>query len=166
MKLKTFLTAVLITISYTLFAYPISPVPLRKLIMESENIVYAEVVDIKANKNRKQNDWFKSDIAVLKVYDVLQGSIRNTGTVEVYFSTEISCPAPAHFEKGTFTLVFLHKEKMDERYYTHALSYGSKEMNEKDYSVYKKRILEMQNILKMKNEEEKHTKNKKTYNSS
>lgn len=158
MKLKFFFLFFCTFFSYTLFAYPISPMPLRKLIMKSENIVYAEVIDIKINKNAKDNDWFKSKIAVLKLYDVLQGNIKNTQTIEVYTSEGFSCPAPAHYEKGSFTLAFIYKEKEDNRYSTHSLSYGSKEMNKDQYSVYKNRIVEMQEILKIKNEEEKHTK--------
>lgn len=158
MKLKSIFTFLLITLSYTLFAYPISPMPLRKLIIESENIVYAEVLEIKPNKEAKEDDWFKSDIAVLKLYDVLQGSIKNTQIIEVYTSEEISCPAPAHYEQGTFTLAFLYQEKDGNRYSTHSLSYGSKQLDKEEYSVYKKRILEMQEILKIKDEEEKHAK--------
>jgi hypothetical protein len=55
-------------------------------------------------------------------------------------------------------LAFLYKEKEGNRYSTHSLSYGSKELNKDQYAVYKNRILEMQEILKIKNEEEKHTK--------
>ncbi|GAB0156756.1 hypothetical protein CHRYSEOSP005_20230 [Chryseobacterium sp. Alg-005] len=158
MKLKSFFLLILIVFSYTLFAYPISLMSLRKLIIESKNIVYAEVLEVKQNKNVKDDDWFKSEIAVLKVYDILQGNIKSTQIIEVYTSSGMSCPAPAYYEKGTFTLAFLYKEKNDNRYSTHALSYGSKVLNKDEYSIYKNRILEMQDILKIKNEEEKHIK--------
>ena len=156
MKLKSFLLLILTVLSYNLFAYPISPMPLRKLIIESENIVYGEVLDIKENKKVKEDDWFKSDIVVLKVHDVLHGNIKPDQIIEIYTSSDISCPAPAYYEKGKLTLAFLYKEKNDDRYSTHSLSYGSKTLEKEDYSVYKKRILEMQDILKIKNEEEKH----------
>lgn len=156
MKLKSFLLLILTILSYNLFAYPISPMPLRKLIIESENIVYGEVLDIKENKKVKKHDWFKSEIVVLKIRDVLHGNIKPDQIIEIYTSSYISCPAPAYYEKGKLTLAFLYKEKNDDRYSTHSLSYGSKTLEKDDYSVYKKRILEMQDILKIKNEEEKH----------
>ncbi|GAA5085909.1 hypothetical protein GCM10023210_07180 [Chryseobacterium ginsengisoli] len=156
MKLKSFLLLILTVLSYNLFAYPISPMPLRKLIIESENIVYGEVLDIKENKKVKKHDWFKSEIVVLKIHDVLHGNIKPDQIIEIYTSSYISCPAPAYYEKGKLTLAFLYKEKNDDRYSTHSLSYGSKTLEKEEYSVYKKRILEMQDILKIKNEEEKH----------
>ncbi|WBV54088.1 hypothetical protein [Chryseobacterium gambrini] len=158
MKTKLFLFLILSVLSCNLFAYPISPMPLRKLIIESENIVYGEVLDIKSNKKVKEHDWLKSEIVVLKIYDVLHGNIKSGQIIEVYTSSEISCPAPAYYEKGKLTLAFLYKEKKEDRYSTHSLSYGSKTLEKEEYSVYKKRILEMQNILKIKNEEEKHAK--------
>ncbi|AZA51762.1 hypothetical protein EG348_01405 [Chryseobacterium sp. G0201] len=133
--------------------------PLRKLIIEAENIVYAEVVDIKKNKAAISNDnWFKDHVAVLKANEVLKGKITNTQIIEVYFSPDMSCPAPAYYEKGTFTLAFLDKKDTDNTYSTYALSYGSKTLDKKDYSIYRSRILEMKNILTINSEEEKQSK--------
>lgn len=158
MKLRSLLILILLNVCCNILAYPISPRPLRKLVTDSKNIVYAEVIDIRKNKKAKENDWFKSEIAVLKVHDVLQGKISSTQIIEVYTSTGISCPAPAYFEKGTMTLVFIEKDKNDGRYQTPDLSYGSKILSKDDYAVYKKRILEMQDILKIKDPEEQHVK--------
>ncbi|WP_262152261.1 hypothetical protein [Chryseobacterium foetidum] len=158
MKLRSLLILFLLNVCCNILAYPISPRPLRKLVTDSKNIVYAEVIDIRKNKKAKENDWFKSEIAVLKVHDVLQGKISSTQIIEVYTSTGISCPAPAYFEKGTMTLAFIEKDKNDGRYQTPDLSYGSKLLSEDEYAVYKKRILEMQDILKIKDPEEQHVK--------
>ncbi|CAD7798307.1 hypothetical protein CHRY9390_00316 [Chryseobacterium aquaeductus] len=157
MKLTIFYLFAFVIWFHNLFAYPISPRPLRNLIIESENIVYGKVTAIKKNK-ASSTGWDESHIAVFKIYEVLQGKIRNTENVEIYFSPEFSCPMPAHYEKGQTVLAFLDKEKGKEIYNTHALSYGSKPLDDKEFSHYKNRILEMQNILKIKDDEEKRDK--------
>lgn len=154
MNLKTISLLISLFTSLKIFAYPIDPRPLRKLIIESENIFYAQVKDIKENKLAKSSDWNRSHLAILTIKEVLQGKI-NTQTIEVYFSPEFSCPMPAHYKKGTTVLVFLDKEKNEERYTTHALSYGSKALKKESYFVYKNRIVEMQKILAIKDENER-----------
>jgi len=154
MKLKIFFLITFIIFSNHLFAYPISPRPLRTLIVESENIVYGKVTAITENKASSKG-WDETHIAVLKTYEVLQGEIRNKETIEIYFSPEFSCPMPAHYEKGQTILAFLDKKKGKYIYSTHALSYGAKEMNKHEFSHYKKRILEMQNILTIKDTDQK-----------
>lgn len=154
MNLKTISLLIFLFTSLKIFAYPIDPRPLRKLIIESENIVYAKVKAIKENKLAKSSDWDRSHLAILTIKEVLQGKI-NTQTIEVYFSPEFSCPMPAHYKKGTTVLVFLDKEKNEDRYSTHALSYGSKVLKKAEYSVYKNRIVEMQKILAIKDGNER-----------
>jgi hypothetical protein len=154
MKLKTIFLLIFLILNIKAFAYPIDPRPLRKLIIESENIVYAKVKDIKENKFAKSSDWNRSHLAILTIKEVLQGKV-NTETIEVYFSPEFSCPMPAHYKKGTTVLVFLDKEKNEDRYNTHALTYCSKVLKKAQYLVYKNRIVEMQKILDIKDENEK-----------
>ncbi|KIC63519.1 hypothetical protein [Chryseobacterium taiwanense] len=152
MKLKSFILIILITLSNNLFAYPITPTPLRVLVSETENIVYAQVTDIKQNKNESKNDWNKDLIAVLTIKEILQGKI-NSKTVEVYFSNEPSCPMPAQYEKDQEILVFLDQDI--DKYTTHALTYGLKTLEQSEYEIYKSRILEIQQILKVTNNEER-----------
>ncbi|ASK30243.1 hypothetical protein CEY12_09005 [Chryseobacterium sp. T16E-39] len=154
MNTKTIFLFLFLITTFKIFAYPIEPRPLRKLIIESENIVYAKVKDIKENKLAKPSDWNNSHIAILVIQEVLQGKL-NTQTIEVYFSPEFSCPMPAHYKKGTTVLAFLDKNKDEEGYKTHALSYGAKILKKEKYSIYKNRIIEMQKILEIKDENEK-----------
>jgi hypothetical protein len=132
------------------FAYPISPRPLRKLIIESEYIVIAHVVDIREKRSKKKNDW-EGFVAELMVRDVLQGKLKDT-VLQITYSPYMICPAPAHFEKGTEVLVFLNKT--NDRFYVNALSYGAKTLSEADLVVYTTRIREMQAILKIEDKDE------------
>ncbi len=139
----------LITVSQNTLALPISPQPLRKLVMESEYIVYADVIDIITEKSTTHKDI---SFAVLVIKDKLQGTINND-TIKVYFSTDIICPEPAKYSKGETVLAFLNRNYTG--YYTHARSYGSKPMGSSAFLVYKLRIHEMQSIMELENEEEK-----------
>ncbi len=131
-------------------AYPISPRPLRKLIMESEYILIAHVTDLRQEKKgRKKNSWIR-DIAVLSVSEVLKGSYSES-IIEIPFASGFICPAPPHFEKDTDVLVFLNKE--ENTYHVHALSYGVKTLSKADLAVYKSRINEMMEILKIEDKE-------------
>lgn len=152
MRIKAIVTTLLIGYAYTVFAYPISPMPLRKLVLESKYIVYADVIEIETLET--DDHWYDA-IAILVIKEILQGKIKND-TIDVYFSIGMICPAPAHYEKGTTVLAFLDKEKKG--YSTHALSYGSKTLDELGYTSYKERIFEIQKILKIQNEQEKTTK--------
>jgi len=155
MKLRLLILIILITLSHNLFAYPVPPTPLRTLVSEAENIVFAQVTDIKQNKGENKKEWNKSFIAVLTIKEILQGKI-NSKTVEVYFSTELTCPLPAQYEKNTQILVFLDKD--DNKYSTHALTYGLKTLEQSEYEIYKSRILEIQKILKITDKKERRIK--------
>lgn len=153
MKLSYFILALfMFGVTHHIVAYPISPRPLRKLIIESEHIVFANVVDIKEDVSG--GDPFFSTKAILVINEILQGKIK-TDTIHVFFSPGMVCPAPAEYEKGTKVLVFLDDWEQGSGYTTHALSYGSKRLDDLGYSIYRKRIKEMQEILKIKNDKEK-----------
>ncbi len=141
---------VTVIVSTTSFAYPISPRPLRKLIIESEYIVVAHVSDIYEKKSKKKDYW-EGFIAELKVRDVLQGRLRDT-ILYITYTPYMICPAPAHFEKGTEVLVFLNKQK--DQFYVNALSYGVKTLSEDEILIYTSRIKEMQEILKIEDKDE------------
>ena len=144
MKKKILFTIVMMLVVQIVSAYPISPRTLRKLITESELIVWARVKEI---KTLDSESWYDA-IAILEVKEVLQGS-EHKSLIEVYFSPNTICPAPAHYEEGSQVLAFLDKRQRHYAYETHALSYGAKTLNEEDYQVYKQRIVEMQAIQKM-----------------
>lgn len=143
------ITAFFVVFTINTFALPISPQPLRKLVMEAEFIVYADVIDIISEKSNNNRDV---TFAVLVIKDKLQGTINND-TIKVHFSTDIICPEPAKYSKGETVLAFLNRNYTG--YYTHARSYGSKPMGSSAFLVYKLRIHEMQSILKLENEEER-----------
>jgi hypothetical protein len=63
---------------------------------------------------------------------------------------------PAQYEKNTQILVFLDKD--DNKYSTHALTYGLKTLEQSEYEIYKSRILEIQKILKITDKKERRIK--------
>jgi hypothetical protein len=153
---KLFLLLCAAIITDILFAYPISPRPLRKLIIESELIVWAKVVDVgKEKENKKKENFWEYDYAILQVNELLQGKIKET-TLKVYFSSGMVCPAPGVFFKNEEVLAFLDKNKKAGGYTVHALSYGVKHrLNATTYAMYKERIKEMQALLEMDDSREK-----------
>lgn len=126
-------------------AYPISPRPLRLLVEESEFIVFAHVSDIREIKAKKNKEIDEETVAVLKIYEVIQGKITDT-EIQVPYPANYICPAPPRFVKGTDALVFLSKWRGS--FSVHALSYGVKTMSKADEEIYKARIIEIQDILK------------------
>ncbi|MCP4352216.1 MAG: hypothetical protein GY795_42700 [Desulfobacterales bacterium] len=149
----TLLIFLLIGFFQNVFAYPITPRPLRKLIKESENIVVAYVVK---SENIETDHWINTR-SVLAIREVLQGNIKSD-TIHVYYSFGMTCPAPAKYKDSTMVIAFLDKRKDGDGYITHALSYGSKTLDNKGIELYKKRISEMQAIQKIKKEHEKTSK--------
>ncbi len=150
MKAKFILGLLLVGIVTQLSAYPISPRPLRKLIIESEYIAYAKVLRIK--KIRRSEEHWYSHKAILEIKEVLQGKIK-TEKISVYFVPGLVCPAPARYVKKKNFLVFLTYSEIVDGFITHAFSYGSKQLNAEDYAIYKSRILEMQMIQRIKAED-------------
>lgn len=152
MTLKTFFIFLSIFWGQFYMAYPIDPASLRVLITDSQNIVYAQVKQIKTNNSSFKSTFNMSHIAVLEIKETLQGNIKSK-TVEVYFSPEYSCPLPAIYEIGINVIAFLDKEM--EKYTTHSLSYGLKKVNKNGYSAYKTRIKDYQIIMKISDNIEK-----------
>lgn len=139
----------LLGLSNFVCAYPITPRPLRNLIIESEFIVNAKVLEI-----RKDDSQGHQSIAVLIINEVVQGEFK-IDTIEVLFSPGMICPAPPRYMKGATVLVFLNK--VDFGFKTVGLSYGLKNIKEESYNVYKSRILEMQSLNKLKESENKNS---------
>lgn len=135
-------------------AYPISPRPLRKLVIESDCIVQAYVIELgqeKVKQEKKKRNVYNeltSYYALLLIREVWQGKI-NTDTIKIYYPAGLICPAPPRFEEHTEIIAFL--DKNDEGWSVHALSYGVKTFYQKEgIEAYKKKISEMQEILLLK----------------
>ena len=146
---KTLFFAVTICLGGFSFAYPITPRPLRKLVIESEYIVWAYVADIGTIKQTKKNEhlWDRNYATVI-VNEVLQGK-PESDTLRVYFNSGMICPAPGVFYKGEQVLAFLDKRKNMDGYEVHALSYDVKQaLSAQECATYKTRIKEMQQLLK------------------
>ncbi len=143
---KVFSIVFCMIIGQMTYAYPIVPHPLRLLISESPYIVYADVVAIAPLSDTIE--WL-DDKAILFVRDIYQGEVVKD-TIEVHFSPNMICPAPARYKAGTSVLAFLYKDDSLDFYETYALSYGCKEINApEEIAVYKTRIREMQDINRM-----------------
>jgi hypothetical protein len=140
--------ASLLLIINGLAAYPISPRPLRQLIIESPNIIvgFVERVDtVTETSGKGKNKWTKHfAVARIKVLEVLKGKVSEN-IVTVSFSPYLICPAPPRYEAGTHVIAFLEGE--DGVFNTHALSYGAKTLSLEGVKTYKARICEMQSIL-------------------
>ena len=57
--------------------YPITPRPLRKLVIEAEYIVYADVLDILPPSAEEKNDVWTGAYALLEIQEVLQGKMTS-----------------------------------------------------------------------------------------
>lgn len=145
---KTILIALLLFGFITnLFAYPISPRPLRKLVIESEYIIIGQVIKV---YDKKDKDDYGLQVAQIKISENLQGEIK-TNIIEIEFEANMICPSPDRYFENTYVISFLDKEKKSGKFRTHALSYGAKTLKLEEIDIYKKRITEIQDILKMKN---------------
>lgn len=131
--------------------YPIPARPLRMLIMESQVIIEGEVIGehILMEKDKKGREYEGAHIAVIRVKNLLQGKL-DTDTVQVFFEPNMICPAPASYSVNTAVITFLDKRPDGQGYYTHALSYGVKQLPREGLDIYKKRIREMQAIMQLK----------------
>ena len=129
--------------------YPISPRPLRKLVLESDAIIIGNVIKIykKTPEKKKKNIKHPTDTyARIIVTEVLQGKVHSD-TLDIPFEPNMVCPAPPQYYEKTTVIAFL--ETNNKQYRTHALSYGVKTLDSAGISIYKNRVHEIQNILKI-----------------
>lgn len=152
---KTVLFFATLLFALAAFAYPIRPRPLRQLVMESHYIIQGIVLETGELPPAKKNELsWNRDFARILVKEVWQGAILSD-TITVYYTARLLCPAPAVYTKGAEMIAFLDKPEKGDGYETHALSYGVKY---EGLSVYKTRIAEIQQILKIKNVQEQEEK--------
>ena len=155
-KLKLIIFLIFI-FSNNLFAtnYPISPRPLRQLVIESENIIVGYVVSTFVKKTKDSERGTK--IARVAIIEQIQGEIIQD-TLELEFNPNMVCPSPAMYYEKTFVMSFLKKYKSE--YTTYALNYGAKTLKKNEIEIYKNRIFEIQDILKIANKEHQFTETK------
>jgi hypothetical protein len=148
-----FFLIIIFSICNNIFAttYPITPRPLRKLVFESDAAIVGKVVsvyDTKYEGKKKKNiNYHSYKVAKILVIEVLQGKIKND-TLEILFDPNMICPSSAMYYEKTSVIAFLDNNK-NGGYSTHALSYGSKTLDSVGITIYKKRINEIQKILKI-----------------
>jgi len=145
-----------------LFAYPITPQTLRKLISRSQYIVIALIdnpekggekfFDPKTNDTLECFSFGGDGIADLYIKEILKGKPSNSNQIQVTYEAGMICPAPAHYPDKKMVIAFLAKDDTSKTYLTVGLSYGSKIMDsETEMNYFKTRILEYLEILKIKN---------------
>ena len=132
------------------FAYPISPRPLRQLVTESQYIIVGYVVKT-FDKKQDKGDW-NSKVARIAVIENLQGNIE-MDTIEIEFEPNMICPSPDRYFDSTYVISFVDKDKKSGKFRTHALNYGAKTLKKEEIEVYKQRISEIQQILKISDKE-------------
>lgn len=151
MKITIIFLLTFFGLTSNIFAYPISPRPLRQLVTESQYIIVGYVVKT-YDKKKDKDDW-GTKVARIAVLENLQGKI-NKDTIEIEFNPNMICPAPDRYFDSTFVISFIDKDKKSGKFYTHALNYGSKTLKKEEIEIYKKRISEIQQILKITNAEQ------------
>jgi hypothetical protein len=149
MKKTLFLLLVLLKLAGNAFAYPIEPRTLRQLVQESEYIIVGYVESTYKVKKRGDN-WF-GRAASIKVLETLKGFIPES-KIKIEFNPGMICPAPDVYFDDTYVISFLKKE--NNKYYTHALSYGVKTLAPDRIEAYKEKIAQIQSIVKIENKTE------------
>jgi hypothetical protein len=124
-------------------AFP-SPGPLRKLITESEYILVAHVRNVTGLPDKVGNAGLSR--AELLVNEVVQGVMKEQ-ILYVTFDPRTVCSEPLDFQKYTDALLFLDSDK--DGFGVHAITYKTSVLTVEDADVYKKRIREMQQVLKI-----------------
>lgn len=147
----------------TVFAYPITPQTLRKLIESSQYIVIATVDNPEPEGEPvKYFDKTKNDtvsvymmtlggdgLADLYIKEILKGKPSDLH-IQVTYEASMICPAPARYPDKKTVIAFLYKEDTSSTYKTVGLSYGSKIIDsEEELNSYRTRIFEYLEILRM-----------------
>ncbi|MFC7772962.1 hypothetical protein [Flavobacterium sp. GCM10027622] len=144
---------IILSFSYnSIFAttYPITPRPLRKLVIESDAAIVGKVISVTDKVyegKKKKNVYYPSyKVAKIAVVEILQGEMKDN-TIEILFEPNMICPSSDMYYENTSVIAFL--DIRNGKYSTHALSYGSKTLDSIGISIYKTRISEIQKILKI-----------------
>lgn len=162
---RIFLLILLQQLLNTVFAYPITPQTLRKLIENSQYIVIAKVDNPEPKGepvkifDKEKNDTVIAyrmtiggdGLADLHINECLKGNL-SVARIQVSYEAGMVCPAPASYPDQKIVIAFLYKEETDSTFATEGLSYGSKIMySEEALSAYRTSILAYLAILKIAN---------------
>lgn len=120
------------------------------MVIESHFIIVGYVV--KTYENKKSKDDWGSMIAKIVVLENLQGEIKKD-TIEIEFNPNMICPAPDRYFDSTYVISFLDKDTENGKFRTTALNYGAKTLKKEEIEIYKQRIAEVQQILKIRDKE-------------
>ncbi len=107
---------------------------------------------VKTFDKKQGKDLWGTRVARIAILENLQGKI-NKDIIEIEFNPNMICPAPDSYIDSTFVISFVDKDKKSAKFYTHALSYGSKTLKKEEIEIYKQRISEVQQILKISDKE-------------
>lgn len=144
--------------SDSLWAYPIYPRTLSDVYKEADYVVYGKVVGFIDDSPPASKDGvppppsMHDGFAVIVIHEELKGEITET-QICIADQRSFMCPEPFHFEEGQEVLLFLNKDRKANFYWTFAMSYGGKEVTAEEYSLYKKKLLDLQTILDQSNQE-------------
>lgn len=144
--------------SDSLWAFPIYPRTLSDVYKEADYVVYGKVVGFIADSPPTSKEGvppppsMRDGFAVIVIHEELKGEIKET-QICIADQRSFMCPEPFHFEEGQEVLLFLNKDRKANFYWTFAMSYGGKEVTAEEYSLYKKKLLDLQAILDQSNQE-------------
>ena len=160
---RLFIIIIFIIAELSVWAYPIKPLTLRRLIIYSEFIVFATVDNPfqASNTNMFYDESIGDSIQVLSnninedgladliIQEILKGEISSQ-IITVEYPALLICPKPPSYPDKKTVITFLNKKDTSSIYNTSGLSYGSKIMdNEVELNEYKTRVIEFLNILKI-----------------
>lgn len=138
-------------ITKTVFAWPIEPQTLRKLIESSAYIVIAKVENPAPSSGNMIYYDSGDTLADLYITETLKGDL-NADHIQVFYEAGMVCPAPPIYLNQSTVVAFLYKNETGSTFSTQGLSYGSKVMlSEAALSAYRTRIIEYLEILKVAN---------------
>ena len=153
--MRSFYLIIIIFISSFANAYWLSPKSLIRLISDSQIIVVAQVESIEEGRNHVEVVEFPNELTKvnLVVLDALKGNLDGKLTVmsDTFFTYQ---EAVKKYKKGSKVLVFLDKTPLDNTYKAFDINHILKNVQDKGFGVYVKRIEEMQQILQVSDETE------------
>lgn len=136
-------------------AYPIRPHPLRELVERADAIVVARVLGCEDRIPCDEDDR-DTQVAVLRIEDVVKGDALPGPELRVPFPASLICPEPPRYRPYTTVLAFLVWNPHWGRLETLALSYGTKDVSDPLARVaHVAAIRRLLDILDLPDEEER-----------